>query len=338
MIKNIIVWDLGATKCAASWIEYNPDNPQPFYCKHKCSLKLKSYSSLEELILSVEQHLKMTHQLADVICIGAAGIYNGKTLELENGYPYEMPFLMLSEKYHWAPFEIIHDYAPIICSTFLTTFLQSSVQKLNDTIIDPYARRVAVGIGTGLGVKDGILFPDGNFWLGSNEMGHIALSHPIIPSKFQAIHREFMQNSGQKNNYSFEKILSGQGLLRLHEFLYPDSHISTPEEVGNLIQAGKASDTLALFAFYLGLFIGTVQLCFMPAGGIWITGGVILKHLKALDCPEFNQGIESLPAYLSQRQKFALCILSDTEHMFMGGAYYAVKRLINIHLNTQLKI
>lgn len=326
-IKNIIVWDLGATKCAAAWVEFDPQNPSVFHCRHSCYIKLRSCESLEALILKIEKHLNIEHKNADTICIGAAGIYNGKTLELDNGYPYEMPFMFLAEKYQWAPFEIIHDYAPVVCSTFLSTYTQAPIQKLNDTIIDPYARRVAVGVGTGLGLKDGVLFPDGNFWLGSNEMGHIGLSQPITASqKYQEIHRALTQ----KNHFSFEKILSGEGLLRLHKFLHPESMAGSPEDIGDLIQSNKASETLECFAFYLGLFMGTVQLTFMPAGGIWITGGVVLKHLQVFDHAAFYEGMESLPAYLSQRQKFALCILPDHHQHFMGGAYYAAKRLMNL--------
>jgi glucokinase len=326
--KNIIVWDLGATKCAAAWVEFDPDSSSVFHTRHSCYIKLRSCDSLESLILKIEKHLNIEHRDADTICIGAAGIYNGKTLELDNGYPYEMPFMYLAEKYHWGPFEIIHDYAPVVCSTFLSTFTQSPVHKLNDTIIDPYSRRVAVGVGTGLGLKDGVLFPDGNFWLGSNEMGHIGLSQPIAAShKFL----EYHQALTQKNHCSFEKILSGHGLLKLHHFLHPESDIQTPEDIGELIKSNKAQETLDLFAFYLGLFIGTVQLSFMPAGGIWITGGVVLKHLEIFDNAAFIEGMESLPAYLSSRQKFALCVLSDHHHdAFMGGACYAVKKLMNL--------
>jgi glucokinase len=273
---NIIIWDLGGTKCAAALMTSDS-------IKKSCHIKLNSVNSLEELILTIEQELEIKHSDVDAICIGAAGIYNGKILQLANGYPYEMPFGELSEKYQWAPFEIIHDYALIICATFTDKI---NYKKLNHAEPDEFGRRVTLGVGTGLGLKDGVLFPDGNFWLGSNEMGHI----------------------GIKDSLTFEDILSGRGLAKLRESL-------------------SSEDALKSFAYYLGSFVATVQLSFMPSGGIWITGGVIQSHNTIFDYPEFTQGIESLPAYLPKRKTFPLYVLENDHHAFWGGAYYAMKKI-----------
>ncbi len=318
--RNILVWDLGATKCAAAVVTYNPQT-ENFSCKISCNIKLSAVNSLQALILLIEEKLNIQHKDADAICIGAAGIYNGVYLHLDNGYPYDMPFAALAKAFHWPEFAIIHDYAPVVCGTF-TYDTQS--KKLNNCEIDAYSRRVALGVGTGLGLKDGVLLPNGDFWLGSNEMGHIGVSCAIsAPQSLLEIHRALMQ----KESPSFEKILSGKGMLRLHQFLYPDTAVTTPEEIGKLIKEGKAGETLGLFAFYLGLFTGTVQLSFMPGGGIWITGGVVLNHLGVFDRPEFFQGIEASPAYLIQRKTFPLRVLADPNATFIGAAYYAAKRL-----------
>lgn len=62
---------------------------------------------------------------AIAICIGAAGHYNGKTLWHENPYPYSMPFADIAIEKKWLIFNILHDYATIICATFTSylTFL-----------------------------------------------------------------------------------------------------------------------------------------------------------------------------------------------------------------------
>jgi len=319
--KNILVWDLGATKCAAAIVAYNTQT-RNFICKTSCHIKLSAVNSLEALILMIEDKLNIRHKDADAICIGAAGIYNGVYLHLDNGYPYDMPFAALAKAFEWPEFAIIHDYTPVVCGTFTN---DTHSKKLNHCEIDVYSRRVAFGVGTGLGLKDGILLPNGDFWLGSNEMGHIGVSHAIsAPQPLLEIHHALML----KESPSFEKILSGRGMLRLHQFIFPDTTVETPEEIGKLIKDGKANETLGLFAFYLGLFTGTVQLSFMPGGGIWITGGVVLNHLGVFDRPEFFQGIEVSPAYLTQRNTFPLRVLDDPNATFIGAAYYASKRLL----------
>jgi glucokinase len=320
MAKNILVWDLGASKCAAAIVTIDTETYK-FTIKNNCYIKLNTVSSLEELILSIEEKLKTTHKDMDVICIGAAGIYNGEYLYLDKGYPYPMPFQELAKKLSWPKFDIIHDYALIICATFTDT----PVKKINAGEINPYERRIGFGVGSGLGLKDGILFPKGDFWLGSNEMGHIGILNPIsAPSHLSKTHQRFTQNK----SFSFEDILSGQGLVKIHQFLEENVSLKTPEEIGELMKENKAQETLKLFAFYLGLFVGTVQLSFMPSGGIWMTGGIISNYPQLVDQPEFFQGIESLPAYWEKRKTFPLSVFTDFNHVFLGGAYYASKRLV----------
>jgi glucokinase len=320
MQKTFLVWDLGATKCAAAVVAYNVQTQQ-FHCKNSCHIKLNSVDSLEALILMIEEKLKLRHRDTDAVCIGAAGIYNGVYLHLDNGYPYEMPFAALAKAFRWPSFAIIHDYAPVVCATFTEDI---EAKRINNREIETLGRRIAFGVGTGLGLKDGVLLPNGDFWLGFNEMGHVGVSYTIsAPQPILEIHHALMQ----KESPSFEKILSGKGMLRLHQFLHPETSIRTPEELGELINKNKADETLGLFAFYLGLFTGTVQLSFMPTGGIWITGGVVCNHLSVFERPEFFEGINASPAYLTQRETFPLRVLCDTNAHFIGAAYYASKRL-----------
>lgn len=309
--QNVIVWDLGATKCAAALMQCDD---QHHYLQKSTHIKLKECQSLEELISRVEADLGIKHNEVEGICIGAAGVYNGESLELDNGYPYLMNFGALSKKNHWAPFHIIHDYAPMVCATFTP---HVTAKKLNEAEIDIHGRRVALGVGTGLGLKDGVLLDDKNFWLGSNEMGHIGLSHPVDAAPHLL---EFHHKLLQQGQISFEKILSGRGLLRLHHFLHPEDKLENPEDI-------KSPDTLKIFSFYLGLFIGTVQLSFMPSGGIFISGGVIQKNPYIFEYPEFWKGVQALPAYLAKRETFPLRLLYDDNHAFFGGAYYAVRRI-----------
>lgn len=315
MIKNIIVWDLGATKCAIAVVTYDTKT-QELITKIHANIKLTACHSLSELIQNIEKALHMRMQDADAICIGAAGIFDGDYLNLEAGYPYEMPLGVLAKSLKWPRYAVIHDYAPIVCSTFTPHVEHSdAVKKLNNRSGNPLGRRVALGVGTGLGLKDGVLFPDGNFWLGTNEMGHIGICQPPrIEKKYQDRHEALInymiQNSLLADNetVTFEKILSGKGMLRLHHFLHPENSANTPEEMGAQIQAGKAPDTLALFAWYLGLFVGTVQLALMPDGGIWMTGGVVSSYLELFDHAEFWQGVEVSPAYLLERRQFPIVI------------------------------
>jgi glucokinase len=337
MKKKIISLDLGATKCAAAVVEHDASD-NILHCKQQYSTKIATCKSLDELILKLEQGLQTSFTDSDAVCVGAAGHYDGQKLCLESGspYPYSMPFAHLAKTNKWPNFAVIHDYAPVVCATF-TSYMNdlTNIIHLNKSPICSFGRRVVLGVGTGLGLKDGILFADGDFWLGQNEMGHIGITMPPQADSYhQKCHDELLRFLRTENvlkvnePLTFEKILAGQGMVRLHQFFYPSEKDLTPEEVGEKISHGGVNEVLALFAWYLGLFVGTVQLSFMPEGGVWITGGVILNHLSLFEYPEFSAGIQASPGYLSFRDELPLGVLANNEHAFMGGAYYATKRLV----------
>jgi glucokinase len=335
MNKKIITWDLGATKCAAAVVEYNATSQQ-LICQQQACVKIRECESLNQLVSTLEAKLNMPMSAADAICIGAAGQYDGTHLQLEKGYPYVMPFAQLANSQNWAPFAIIHDYSPIVCATF-TSYLHEpqNIKRLNDAAINATGRRVALGVGTGVGLKDGILFENGDFWLGTNELGHIGVPTPPLADK---IHRErhhelikFLRSEhflAEDEPLTFEKILADQGMVRIHSFFDRAAKEKTSEEIGELVRQGQAKETLATFAWYLGILIGTIELAFMPDGGVWITGGVILSHMEIFDESDFYAGITASPAYLNLRKQFPLGVLCGKNHAFMGAAYYASKRLL----------
>ena len=336
MIKNIMAWDLGATKCTAGLVEYNPET-KDLTCKKHFKIKLSDTTSLDNLIDQLETGLNFSMSSADAICIGAAGHFDGEFLLLENAYPYPMHFAKIAKRENWASYAVIHDYAPVICATF-TAFVDEpcNVKRLNSNMLKAQGRRVALGIGTGLGLKDGVLFADGHFWLGQNEIGHIGVTTPPLADKLHLKRHEelvrFLQEKTllQANQpLTFEKILSGQGLVRLYQFLYSDDEEITPEEVGAKMREGKTPQLLDVFAWYIGLFVGTVQLSFMPEGGVWITGGVALNHLDVFERPDFFAGINASPAYRLRRQEYPLNVLCNHEHALIGCGYYASKRLLD---------
>lgn len=333
MNKRIIAWDLGATKCNAGIVEYNPETEE-LTCIKQCKIKLRDATSLENLIDQMELALEFSHKEADCVCIAGAGCYNGEYLLLENAYPYPMHFAQIAREKHWPRYAVIHDYAPIVCATF-TSYMDhpNNVKKLNKNELKHEGRRVALGIGTGLGMKDGVLFKNGDFWLGQNEVGHTGIAFPpAADSARRRLHLDLMHFLHEKDPdnpvVTFEKVLTGQGSLNLYQFFYPHADAKTPEEVGDLMRSGKAEEMVKAFAWYIGLFVGSVQLTFMPEGGVWITGGVAINHLEVFDLAEFVEGIMASPAYWPQREQFPLGVLCNHEHALIGCGYYAMKRLL----------
>lgn len=331
MNKTIIVWDLGATKCTVGVITV--DEKKQLYCDKTHTIKLRDTISLTDLINQFEFALNIKMSDAEAICIGAAGHYDGNTIQHTNPYPYAMDIALIAKQYKWPVFSVIHDYASIVCATFTHHIeLADNITPLSNCKTNPLGRRVAFGIGTGLGLKDGILFANGDFWLGHNEAGHIGIPTPPFAEKEdRQRHQEviqFLTEEFHNESVTFEKVLSGAGLVRLYRFLHRDEKHITPEEVGARLQNNQARELADLFAWYIGLFVGTVQLSFMPSGGIYITGGVALNHQHVFHQASFQRGINATPAYLTQRKEYPLTVLRNSESALYGGGYYALQKLL----------
>jgi glucokinase len=327
--KIIIIWDLGATKCALGIVRYQP-HTKTFYCQQHFTTPLREHDSLDALIAYLEQKMQQKMHEADAILIAAAGIYAHGRLEAVNPYPFLMDFDRVAKNAHWPFFQVVHDYVPVIAATFLPESQDAAhVQILRNGQRKDFARRLVFGLGTGLGIKDGVLLPQRSFWLGNNEFGHIGIPFPPLASAAEQQRHEallaFIQlSSSAYPAITFESILSGRGITHLHQFATQGEKKLKPHEVGQLLQNGLAEDTLALFAWYLGLLISTLELAFMPAGGIWMTGGILQKHFNVLLHPELQRGMVAVPAYWETRQLFPLAAIKSETLVFLGGAYYAI--------------
>lgn len=333
--KTIISLDLGATKCAAGIVNFDAKN-NDYTCERDTNIKLTDTNSFDDLIHQLEAQLDIAFKDADAVCIGAAGQYNGETIHhLDGVYPYPLPIAQTAKTANWQKHAVIHDYDSIVCATF-TSYMQdtNNVSHINTSKIHPHKRRVALGLGTGLGLKDGVLLANGDFWLGKNEIGHIGIVHPPAASnELLARHLELLKYMRSLKTIAshlpitFENILTGRGLLYCHNFIYSEN-LTSPEEVGNKIAQQQTPELLDLYAWYLGLFIGTVQLTFMPEGGIWVTGGVAINNLSIFDNDNLHAGIMASPAYREERTHHPLGVLKNPKHALIGAGYYAVNKLL----------
>ena len=330
--KSYVVWDLGATKCAAALVVVSADT---YRVQRSVVTLLRDELSLANMATHLHQQLGVNLEKVDGVCVAAAGCYNGSELKLESGYPFRMNFAQVAAEQRWPYFEVVHDYTPVVASTFIhQDQIDDSVLRLNSATIQPHSRRLAFGIGSGLGLKDAVLTPRGEVWFGTNEVGHIGVVQPPqMSSEKASLHAEFIhflkqQDDVLRGEVTFETILSGKGFARCYQFVSGADAVLTPPQVQARIDRGcpHREAMLSLFGWYLGVFVGSLQLAFMPAGGIWLGGGVLQKNTQLFSTPivdEFWAGVSASPAYRLQREQFAVRVMMSNDLIFMGGAFYA---------------
>ncbi|MGQ0529042.1 MAG: glucokinase [Panacagrimonas sp.] len=143
--------------------------------------------------------------------------------------------------------------------------------------------RLVVGVGTGFGaaaltVDDGLI---------ETESGHADL-----PAS-SAEERQLLNRLAPIGRLAVEQVLSGPGLLRLHETMSGQRCADANVLLSRLeAHDAVALKTLAVFSTWLGRVVGNLVLYFGAWGGVYLTGGVISGLGYALDAQAFRRGFE----------------------------------------------
>lgn len=333
-MKYILVFDIGATKCAVGIMCYDEVSARLTLLESAKQCLLEA-TCLDALFALLQQQVNFDFKKADAVCIAAAGRYHDGVLHLENAYPYPMTIDCYAKKQNWQHVVVVHDYTPIACATFTDFTKQSEhILTINPGKADTYGRRLVLGVGTGLGIKDIILLSNHDFWLGENEAGHMGLPFPPLAQLAdQKRHRALLRFLRKSDTFSvgeaitFESILSGRGVERLYRFINENQSLSAKDISRHATQIA-CRKTWELFAWYLGLFVSSLQLAMMPSGGIWMSGGVLRQNTHIFDTGAFLDGIAAIPAYYAERCQFPIYLMLGNQHVFYGGAYYVIKRVM----------
>lgn len=163
---------------------------------------------------------------------------------------------------------------------------------------------VVVAPGTGLGAAALIPF-DGTWTPVATEAGHATV--PAVNAREAEVIARLKRQYG---HVSFERVVSGPGLVNLYRAICEIENVSPDTEAdpaavvkrGNSGACPYSTEALEVFAAMLGNFAGNMALTFCARGGIFIGGGVVPKMGKGFDGAIFRRRFEEkgrFKAYLS---------------------------------------
>jgi glucokinase len=175
----------------------------------------------------------------------------------------------LRERYACERVEIVNDFQAAAVGA--VTAPSGQLRVLNAGAGDPGGPVVVTGAGTGLGMAWFAGPPDGRPPR-ATEGGHL----DFAPNDRQqeALYSHLADRYG---HVSYERILSGDGLLGLYRWLAgADAMAQDTAGVTALAAAGEAAavEAVRLFVRVFGAYAGNLALAFNPAGGIYLCGGL----------------------------------------------------------------
>lgn len=164
--------------------------------------------------------------------------------------------------------------------------------------------RALIAAGTGLG-EGGLLWHQGKFLPVATEGGHTDFA-PIDDIGIELL--KYLR--AKFGRVSYERVVCGQGLRNVYEFLRDTKRASEPSELADECKAAKdvpaliskygmqakypiCEQALDIFVTYYGAEAGNIALKFVATGGLYVGGGIAVKILDKLKQPAFLKAFNS---------------------------------------------
>jgi len=323
---RVLSGDIGGTKTRLAIIVV--DGPR-FRTEREQSYASRDYFLFEDLLGDFMRGADVPGRAA----LGIAGPVQGGVAQTTN-LPWRIDADVLQEKFGFGKCELLNDLEatasslPALGADDLLT-LQEGAPKGAE------GNAAVIAAGTGLGEA-------GLFWDGerhhpfATEGGHASFS----PSDDREV--ALLRHLQQRHAHvSWERIVSGPGLVSLHEFLCLHKSEDIPDWLQHEMHQGDAAaaianaalsgrdefcvETLDWFAHLYGAEAGNLALKVMSRGGLYLGGGIAPKILPCLQKGAFldafyNKGrmrplLEAMPVKV---------ILNDRAALY-GAALHALK-------------
>lgn len=288
--RSRVLADIGGTNARFAW-QAGPGQA----LQHIQVMQCQEHAGLAEAMV----HWMHAHHLANPAqaAIAVACAVQSDLVQLTNN-PWSFSIRALKSHLGLERLEVVNDFTALALG--LPYIPTPHLHQLGgNPAMAPFAlpQPVALlGAGTGLGVSG--LLPDrqGGWTPIAGEGGHVSLS---IHDELQ--YQVWSALQSRHGHVSAERVLSGQGLVNIHDSLirlhtgdWPEQSLS-PSEITTL--ALEKRDALAiqvidLFCNWLGSVAGDLALTLGASGGVFIGGGIAPRLLPLLPRSQLRRCFE----------------------------------------------
>jgi glucokinase len=319
--KKLLAADVGGTKTHLAFVEMRGGD---VHIVKEGIFPSKDFKSISEVFM---QFIDKEHMPARISIAFAGPVLDGRALATNLGWNIDTR--LLSKEFNVAQVHLINDLeaegyglAALKKQDLLTIYPGNTEAKGNAAIIAP---------GTGLG-EAGLYWDGTALYPFATEGGHTDFA-PRNQFDWELL--QYLQN--KYGHVSWERVLSGQGICHIYNFLRDVKHMEEPawlkeklqeEETGAVIGAAAADgcpicvQALEVFVRYLAVEASNLALKLNATGGVFISGGIPPriwnKDLQAIFLDNFNQVgrlrqlIELMPVH----------VVMNTKTVLLGAAYY----------------
>jgi len=350
----ILAADVGGTKTLMGIFRQKKGKVKSLFEKE---YKSQDYDSFENLVrgflgdLEHEPKLTTADKFIGVACFGMAGLIeksqDGKHF-CKLTHPEKWPAVTetnLSNKLDGVPVYLLNDMIAI-------GYGISQLKKKDLAVLNPgipkEGNRVVIAAGTGLG-KVKLFWEDGEYHPSPSEGGHANFAPSYDEDNLQLELLGYLYKKIQ-GNVGFERLLSGEGLVNIYEFLRElgkygqesaklrerldkmekkDDHAQIISEAALAKTDSLCVKALDVFMSIYGSAAGDFALDDCAIGGVYIGGGIAPKNLEKMRDSTFMEAFQakekSIPKFREVNTEIPVKVILNTKVGLLGAAWRAAK-------------
>lgn len=290
-----------------------------------------AYSGLTDVLSDFLREAGQTNITS--ACFALAGPVSGRQVRLTN-LPWEVDADAIASHFGIQNVTLINDFEAV--GMGIAALRAEDLLTLQAGTVQP-GNRLVLGAGTGLGVA-WLTRAHGGYVVHPSEAGHMDFA-PVNDTQY-ALLCYLQQRHG---HVSYERIVSGPGLLAIFEFLRDTGRGQPSAGLVDAMAAGDAAamltqfaqldgepiarNTLDLFIEIYGAFAGNLALAALPHGGIYVAGGIAAKIAPALQRGDFMRAFLGKGRFAELLQTLPLHIVLNPQVGLLGAAVRARKAL-----------
>ena len=263
---------------------------------------------------------------------GVAGPVNGKIVKLTN-LPWVIDEEQIRQRIGLERIAFLNDFAANCLA--VTRLEPQDLHAIGSG--QPVARHPIAVLGAGTGLGEGFLVHTGeHYQVVPSEGGHADFA-PRNPLELRLLEHL----SGKFERVSYERVLSGAGLVNLYEFLRDGERMAESpavrermrgEDAAAVISStalrhgdGLCERALDLFCALYGAEAGNMALRVLAKGGVYLAGGIAGKIVARLEEGGFRHGFEHKGRYRHFLEGVPTYVIVHPQPGLMGAAIAAAR-------------
>ncbi len=334
--KFILAADMGGTKTFVALFNADGDSTEPLHeARFENSFFKSAIDVFGKFLDEAEKEAKVERGDIAAATIGVAAPVCGNSARLTN-LDWAVDAGELKSSTGIERISLINDLVATAWGLPMLSPSGDDIVSLNLGV--GVAGNVAI-IAPGTGLGQSILFYDENF----DDRRHLV-------SATEGGHTDFAPNNMGEiglltylrelyGHVSYERILSGQGIKNIYDFLaaqspvpkYLEQRFETEDPAKVIVEEGMlqgkkdlaCKEAVTLFASVLGAEAGNLALKSMAVGGVYIAGGIAPKIIDALKEPDFMRAFLSKGRFRKFMSAIPVRVVLNPKTALLGAMNHA---------------